>query len=71
MAQRIVIPRGTISPGATSVIEIPHHHQASNIMIATTMRQSSPISSGATGEPDIRVSISIQIYFALPRLFNY
>lgn len=35
MAQRIIIPKGTVNPAETSVIEIPQHCEASNLVVAT------------------------------------
>lgn len=54
MAQRILIPKGSVNPGETSVIEIPPHFQASNLVVAAPkamergIRTSSP--SARTGQ---------------------
>lgn len=70
MAQRIIIPKGSVNPGETSVIEIPSHYQASNLVIASpksrnnSMRESSPQPGpsrphGGHGDLDIsRISVS-------------
>lgn len=72
MAQRIVVPKGTVNPGETSVIEIPNYYQASNLVIATpkpmdrSVRQSSPAhgSGGGHGDLDIsRISVSTTMQF--------
>lgn len=52
MAQRIVIPKGTVNPGETSVIEIPHHYQASSVVIASPKAMNRSIRSmTSTGSP--------------------
>lgn len=51
-AKKIVIPKGTINPQQTSVIEIPNELQGSSVVVARSIGGSSPGSSPVSGSPD-------------------